>query len=113
MELYSANAERAIHVLREHPALFTSALRLVATGAIFAQDILRLYTLKSYGVAAGALHLDANTLDEGLSLAREFARLSHNKEFDHMIRRIEEIFSMVPGMTATQVLDVLAVENPR
>ncbi len=112
LELYGTYAERAIHVLRQHPALLIRALRLIATGAIFAQDILRAYAFKSYGVATGALKLNAKILEEGLGLAREFGRLSHNNEFDHLVRRIEEIFSRVPGMTARQVLDVLAVENP-
>ena len=73
LELYSAHAERAIHVLRQHPALLTRALRLVATGAIFAQDILRAYALKSYGVAGRSLRLDAKTLEEGLGLHESLA----------------------------------------
>lgn len=112
LKLYGRHAERAIYVLRQHPALLARALKLVALGIILAQDILRAYSLKSYGVAAGALQLKAETLDEGLDLARELGKLAPNEEFDHLIRLAEAIFSRVRGMTASQILDVLAVERP-
>jgi hypothetical protein len=108
-ELYAAHARTAVEGLRKRPRLLARALRLVITGIILAQDMLRAHFYKG----AGALKLQNTTVREALEVARELGKLIHTKEFDHLVSRVEWFFKQIDGMTTKQILEHLAVETPR
>jgi hypothetical protein len=113
VDLYAAHAAPAIEALRKHPKLLWRALRLVTKSILFAQDILRIHTLKGHAVVTGGYKLNEETVREIFEVARELRKLSHNKEFDHVVSRVETITKQIEGMTTKQILDFLKHEKPR
>lgn len=112
VDLYRTHAKPAVETLRKHPKLLWRALSLVTKGILVAQDILREYSLKSYGVTTGALKLDQETVHEILKVSNELGKLSDTKEFDHLVSRIEQICGEMEGMNGREILDFLVREKP-
>ena len=108
-DLYHEYAPRAVKVLRRHPVLMMRALVLVTKGILLAQDMLRGHTMK--GVAAGALVLDDETVNELISVTREFAAVAPDKEFDQVVSRVEALTKQFAGMRMSEVLKHLKVRK--
>lgn len=110
-ELYQTHAKSAILELRKHPMLLWRALKLITKGILIAQDMLRAYTLKSHGVATGALGMDHETVREVVEVSREFAALSQSEAHSRLALRVENIIKDIAGMKSRDILEFLALEE--
>jgi hypothetical protein len=102
VDLYAAHARTAIKGLRTRPKLLLRALRLLTTGILLAQDMLRAHLLKGRG---GAFRLQNTTVREALEVARDLGKIVHTKEFDHLVSRVEWFFK--------RILEFLGAKKPR
>jgi hypothetical protein len=110
LALFEAYSESFFDLLRHDPSLETRWLTLLSKATIFAQDILRAYTLRGL-VTAGTLRVDRAICEEIRGFLHEMASQSQDGRFQEVLSRSTAIVELLADQTAAEVLGLLEVEE--
>ncbi|WP_089155086.1 hypothetical protein [Micromonospora sp. NBS 11-29] len=110
LTLFAEHEGRMFDLLRQDRSLETRWLTLLAKGAVFAQDILRAYSLRGQ-VSAGTLRLDRPAFEEIRDFLREIDARSPEGGFGDLLDRADAIFTSLADRTAAEILALLEVEE--